>query len=201
MTRRVALTGVLAFVTIVIVEHALAAQLAPDRHTISEYVNTRAGALMVAGFVAWATSLVATAALVWGCRAGASRPRVAMLLALLLTITSAGLWLTAAFATQTSAGVLPLGHRLTTVGRIHDLASGAAMGAMICAVIASIAGFSERRRFRSLAAAVLAISIVASVVLLCVGAPVDGIRQRVLVAAGCVWQVALVLTLSSSSEA
>lgn len=196
MSRRVALVGLLAFVAIVVAQHALEPQLTPNRHTISEYANADAGALMTGAFVAWATSLVATSALAWWVGDRGRRRTAQGLLAALLGVAAAGLLLTAWFPTQTSAGALPPGTRLTNGGRIHNLASGATLLAMLGAVTVSIAAFWGRPRFRWLACAALAISVVASSVLLAIGPPVDGIRQRVLVATACAWQAALIQALT-----
>ena len=152
---------------------------------------------MTAGFLAWAASLLATAAIVWRAAPGRRHPRARVALTVLFVIAAAGLALTACFATQTSAGVLPPGTARSTGGRIHDLASGAAMDALAVAVLVSIAALAQSTRFRVLAGALLAISVVATAVLLSIGDPVDGIRQRVLVAAGCAWQLALVLALTA----
>ena len=100
MTARVALTCLAGFVVAVLAQHLLAPELTPDVHTISEYVNADAGPLMVGGFVAWAASMAATARLV---------RRGARLVAWLLAVAAVGMLLTACFATQTSAGVLPPG--------------------------------------------------------------------------------------------
>lgn len=191
--RLVALAGLAAFVAITMAEHALTPQLDPDRHTISEYVNADAGGLMVAAFVAWGLSLLATAALAWG-NAGAARGH--RWIAASLGIAGVGLLLTAAFATQTSAGILPPGVQRTTGGRIHDLASLAAMVAMFGGVIASAVVLRARQIFARFAVGAIAIAVVASAVLLSIGDPVDGIRQRVLVAIGCTWQAALIAALT-----
>ena len=196
MTRGVALAGLVAFTLVAVVEHGLEPQLDPARHTISEYVNTGTGALMIAAFVAWSASLFAVAALMCHRRLGSPTPRIDMCLAALLTIAAIGLLLTACFATQTSAGVLPPGIRRSTGGRIHDLASGAAMVALLLAVIVSIAAFRRQPRFRALAVVALTAAIVASAALLCVGDSVDGVRQRALVADACLWQLGLILTVT-----
>jgi uncharacterized protein DUF998 len=192
---RVALAGLLTFVAIVALQHALVPRLTPDRHTISEYANARASWLMVAGFVAWAASLLATAALVRGDRPATRRAVGHVVLAALLLVAAAGVLLTALFATQTSAGALPPGARLTASGRIHDLASGGVSLALLPAVGVSIAALSRRGRFPWTTAALLVLAIVGGGVLLAVGDPVDGIRQRLLVVVACAWQAALILTL------
>jgi hypothetical protein len=193
VTRRLALAGLAAFVAIVLAQHVLAPELGPDRHTISEYANADAGALMVAGFLSWAASLLATAALVVRDRRCA-RPAARVSGAALLATAAAGMLLTALFATQTSAGVLPAGTHRTTAGQIHDVASGAASLALFGAMLATLLDAGRPRWLRRLCAALLVVAISSAGVLLAVGDSVDGIRQRVLVAAACTWQAALVVS-------
>jgi Protein of unknown function (DUF998) len=173
-----ALTG---FVLATLAEHALNASLSPARHQISEYVHGRAGWLMVAGFVAWAVSLVATAELVrsWS-----------LALSALLGVAAVGFVITAVWATQTSAGELPPGVERTTAGRLHDAGSGVASLAMLAAAVVSVR-VGPVRRLRRLAIGVIGVAIVADVALLAVGASVGGVRQRVLVLAAVVWQAAV----------
>jgi hypothetical protein len=192
---RVAIAGLIAFVAIAAAEHVLEPQLAPSRHQISEYANSDTGALMVAGLLAWGVSLFATACVVWRDRGG--RPGAAghVVLAALLVVAGTGIVLTAAFATQTSAGALPPGTRMTTSGRIHDLASGAATLALLGGVVTSIVALRMRARFSAFAAWLLVLSLAAAAILLAVGDPVDGVRQRLLVVVGCIWQGTLVLAL------
>ena len=195
VTHVIALAGLLAFVVVTLAQHALVPELEPARHTISEYVNADAGALMVGGLLAWAASLCATAALVWRADGGARREPATTVLAGLLAVAAVGIVLTASFATQTSAGVLPPGTRRSSAGHVHDLASLVAMLALIGALIASVFARGRDARFRVLAARLLAGAVVAGGVLLAIGDPVDGIRQRVLVATGCTWQAALLLSV------
>ena len=192
MTARVALTCLAGFVVAVLAQHLLAPELTPDVHTISEYVNADAGPLMVGGFVAWAASMAATARLV---------RRGARLVAWLLAVAAVGMLLTACFATQTSAGVLPPGIERTTGGRVHDLASGIATLALLGALVTTALRGEWVAWFRGLSRAVLAVAVIASAVLLAIGDPVDGIRQRILVAAACVWQAALVAAAARNRAA
>ena len=195
VTYAIALAGLLAFVGVTVAQHALVPELGPARHTISEYVNADAGELMVAGLLAWAASLLATAELAWRADGRPRRSPATTVLAGLLAVAAVGMVLTACFATQTSAGVLPPGTRRSSAGHIHDLASLAAMQALLGACVASM--FARRRdaRFRVLAGCLLVGAVVAAGVLLAIGDPVDGIRQRVLVATGCTWQAALLLSV------
>lgn len=112
----------------------------------------------------------------------------------LLAIAAAGIVVTAAFPTQTSAGVLPAGVVRSAGGRLHDLGSGVAILALAAAMPAG-AGLVPSRRFRGLTAALAAPPVLAGVVLLAVGNPVDGVRQRIMVAAALVWLAGLLATL------
>jgi hypothetical protein len=200
MTRRLADAGLASFVAIVALQHALEPQLAPSRHEISEYANTGTGALMIVAFLAWAGSLLATATFVAHPVDRWTRSRGPIAIAALLGVAGIGVVLTACFPTQTSAGALPPGTRLTTTGRIHDLASGAASLALLAAAATSVVAVRAPTWFPRLAAATLAIAVPAAAVLLAVGAPVEGIRQRVLVAAACVWQGALIRAVGSGQQ-
>lgn len=192
MLHRLALGGLLAFALIAVGEHALEPQLEPGRHTISEYANADTGLLMTVGFLAWAASLLATAALAVDAH-GRAREFAWTVLAALLTVAAAGLVLTACFATQTSAGVLPLGIQRSSSGQIHDVASLVAQVALTCAVVASMLALRGHTRFQVLAGGALALCVATSIVLLGIGDAVDGLRQRALVAVGCAWQGALIV--------
>jgi hypothetical protein len=138
----------LAFVAIVLLEHLLVPELAPARHTISEYANARPGGLMVCAFLAWAASLAVTALLVWRDRRKRPRSVARAVLIALLVIATLGLLVTACFRTQTSAGLLPPGTQRSVGGRLHDLGSGIAMLALFGAVVASIDVIGKRGLLR-----------------------------------------------------
>ncbi len=182
MLRAAAIGGLAAFAAIVLLQHALAPELSPLRHTISEYANARAGALMVAGFLAWALSLAATAALVWPART---------VLAVLILIAALGILATACWATQTSAGELPPGVRRSLGGRLHDLGSGVAALALLGAAIASVVTTRTPVAFRVAATVLIVVAAGVAAALLAAGDPAPGVRQRVLLAAGCIWQALL----------
>jgi Protein of unknown function (DUF998) len=184
--RTTALAGLAAFAGIVVLEHLLVPGLAPARHMISEYANARAGALMTAGFLAWALSLVATAVLV--------RAHPALCAPLLLA--AVGVFVTACFATQTSGGALSPGVHRSTAGRLHDLGSGLVILALLGAVVASIVLVRAPTAFRLRAGALLLLAVVTSATLLATGDHVPGVRQRVLVAVGCAWQALLLQALT-----
>ena len=112
-----AVLGVLGFLAAVIAEHAIDPSLDPATHQISEYVHGPAGAMMTAGFAAWAISLAASGAL-------ASLRLRARWVAAALALAAIGMLITACFATQTIAGRLPPGVSLTWSGRLHDIGSG-----------------------------------------------------------------------------
>jgi len=191
----VAVAGLLAFVAIVVVEHLLVPGLSPLDHEVSEYANTRYGALMTGGFAAWALSLAATSIL--ALRAPA-QCRTAIALSGLLAVASAGLVLTACFHTQTSAGRLPAGVARTVGGELHNLGSGAALLVLAVAAPASALALPHHRRYRIFTLGLILVTAVATIALLAVGPQVAGLRQRCLLAAACTWQLALLGALSQS---
>lgn len=185
LDRDLAIAGLALFLTCLVCEHFLVRSLDPARHEISEYVHTSDGWIMSVGFVAWAISLAATAVYAW-------HQQCSWMLAPLLGIASLGMVLTACFATQTSAGRLPPGVALTTTGRLHDVGSGMVSIALLAGAIASA---SDRRlplAFRKRTAGLILIALLGSAGLLVVGATVGGIRQRLLVIVGCLWQLLLI---------
>jgi MFS family permease len=178
----IGITGLLVFLVAVIAEHIAKPSLDPATHEISEYVHTPLGWLMTAGFVAWAASLVATGVLVdrWRMRTVS----VAMLAA------AVGMAITASFATQTSAGRLPRGVAWSVAGRLHNFGSGLTTLALLAAVLLSLR-VQQRPKLRRLSLLLLALALPADLILLVLGSDVAGIRQRVLVAIGCTWQLCL----------
>lgn len=198
---RAGLASLGLFVAITALQHALAPQLAPSRHEISEYVHAGTGWLMVIGFVAWSASLAIAAGVAWRDLGARQRPdRALRVLTTLLVAAAAGMLVTACFSTQTSAGVLPPGVRLTARGRLHDLGSGVATLALLGAAVAS-ALVIEARAFRRWVAVMLATSVASSAVLLAIGPAVGGVRQRVLVLLGCAWQASLLVVAARRSQA
>lgn len=178
------LAGLTVFVGCAIAEHLLEPSLNPARHQLSEYANTSSGALMIGGLLAWALSLAATALCVrwdWG----------SDLLTGLLALGALGLAITACFATETIAGKLPPGKSLSTAGSLHNLGSGLATLALFSGALVTVITGMGGRSFRLQAAALTSIALAATVVLLVMGPEVGGLRQRVVVAAGCAWQLAL----------
>jgi Protein of unknown function (DUF998) len=175
--------GSIIFVVTVIVEHVVDRSLNPATHEISEYVHGPLGGLMVAGFIVWGLSLAAAALAVVGC--GRWPPVAAALL-----LAAIGLMLTAAFATQTSAGQLPPGVSLSMSGRLHDIGSGVATLALALAVLLSL-WLRIPRALRRTSVLVLVITLAGDGVLLLIGPSVAGMRQRLLVGAACVWQLTL----------
>jgi hypothetical protein len=183
----VAVCGVVVFAVIVAVECAINPALDPARHEVSEYVHARLGPLMTIGFVCWAVSLAATG---WAVlmRTGAR------LVAACLGVACVGMLLTAIFATQTSAGQLRPGETLTTVGRLHDIGSGTTTVALLFAALLSLKG----RRFRQQVAPLLIVLLCSDIALLAVGPQVGGVRQRILLAGACVWQLLALHVVSAS---
>jgi hypothetical protein len=173
--------GVLGFLAAVIAEHAVDPSLDPATHQVSEYVHGPAGALMTAGFVAWAISLAASGVL------AALRPATAWV-AGALALAAIGMLITAAFATQTVTGRLPPGVSLTLSGRLHDIGSGTTTVALLGAALLSLRAIRERQ-FRHRTSALLIFAVGCDIALLAVGSEVGGVRERLLILAGCLWQL------------
>lgn len=180
LLRAAAVAGVLAFVAIVLIEHFAEPSLDPAQHEISEYVHGPLGWLMSVGFLLWAISLVASG--LWATGSERGRP-----VAVALLVAAVGMVITAAFATQTSAGRLAPGTTLGMAGRLHDIGSGVATLALLAAALLSLR--IPRRGLRRITLALVSFAIVADVALLALGID-GGTRQRLLVAAGCAWQLA-----------
>jgi hypothetical protein len=173
--------GVLGFLAAVIAEHAIDPSLDPATHQVSEYVHGPAGALMTAGFVAWALSLAASGAL-------AALRRASPWVAGALVLAAIGMLVTAAFATQTVAGRLPPGVSLTLSGRLHDIGSGLTTVALLAAALLSLRGIRELQ-FRQRTGTLLIVAVGCDIALLAVGSEVGGMRERLLILAGCIWQL------------
>jgi hypothetical protein len=189
--------GVVIFAAVVLAQHALAPELSPVDHTVSEYANTPTGWLMVVGFSAWGISLAATAILAVTDPSAHRTSSSQKLMAALLAIAAMGLLVTAAFKTQTSAGVLPAGVPRTTEGRLHDLGSGAALLALFGAALTSIRLIEDPRWFKRPAMGLLCVALATHVGLLIGGDPAPGLRQRLLLAGAVAWHVVLLVALHS----
>ena len=100
---------------------------------------------------------------------------------------------TAAFHTETVAGVIPVGRTLTTSGRLHDLGSGITTLALLAAAVLSARSLSHVRRFKLLVIALVLGAIGSNIGLLLIGRSVGGVRERILIAIGCGWQAAYLL--------
>lgn len=166
----------MCFLALLAIEH-VRSDLNPLSHQISEYA-VGADQLMTFAFASWIVALLALAV-----AAGRQGRRSE---ALLWIGGVVGVALTALFETQTVAGRLPAGVEYAISGRLHDVGSGAASLAIASAAAYWIIMRGEGWRF---AAFLLAASVSGSVVLLAVGPEVGGLRQRMLVLAGCAWQL------------
>lgn len=192
---RAAVASLSWFVLTVVLEHLLVPQLTPATHTISEYANAggAAGALMVAGFVLWAGSLATTAVLVLR-EPVQGRPVVLRVvrnaLFALLLIAAVGAIVIAAFPTQASAGLLPPGQVQSASGRLHGLGSNLIQLCLYPAVMLSLI-LPRPRWFALVAMTLLVVAVAVGPALAELGVDGSGARQRVQLAAGCGWQLAL----------
>jgi hypothetical protein len=194
--RRAALAGLAAFVLTVALLHLVEPSLDPRRHVISEYANTPVGELMVVALLSWAGSLLATA------RWLKSVPRataIGRLVPCLLRAAAVGLALAAVFRTQAVGADVPPGVAVTVTGRLHDLGSALSTLALFASAVAVSVISGRRSSVGLVSLALAALGLVVGVALLLVGDEVDGIRQRMLVAAACAWQAAL-LTMPNRSQ-
>lgn len=173
------------FVVIVATQSLLVPSYDSAHQEISEYVHSSAGGLMVIGFLAWALSWAVLAMLppatdrdtLW--IAGVQRAAFAS--------TALGLIFVACFATD--RGTIEPGVVVdsTTAGRIHDAASALVTLSIIVAALAGATLCGPRTKMASLLLVGMGLS--ADVIMLGIGDPAPGIRQRLLVAAACLWQV------------
>lgn len=174
--------GLFLFAGAVVLEHLLEPGLSVGNHMVSEYATSSTGPVMTCGFAAWASSILLTA---WALR----RRRM---LAGCLAVSATGGLLLAAFDTQTVAGQLPPGIERDLGGRLHDAGGelvlvGLAFSCLLCAVRPSGA-----HHVRRTATCVLAFSVLVMLVAWALGDPAPGLRQRVLLATGVVWQAGLI---------
>lgn len=163
----------------------------PLRQTISEFVHTDGGGLARLAFLVWAGSLAILAALLAIAAATRQRRRALRLEVTGLGAAVVGLLLVTCFATDRGAEVAGEVTGATTGGGIHDLGSALVSLGISLAVLADAA---RSRNFR-LAGVVLSAVLVSSVVLLALGDPLPGLRQRCLLVAACFWQAILLWRL------
>jgi Protein of unknown function (DUF998) len=194
----VSATGLLIFVAIVATQGIVVAGFDPSRQEISEYVHSSAGAEMVVGFLAWSLSLLALAGLTAViARDRGEGNRLTYLQIGALLSAAAGVVVLACFPTDRGAEVPGVVTHITASGQVHNAASALAT---ISIFVAALTGAVRRGgSIRVLTLGLLATGILSSVVLLAVGDPLPGIRQRALVAVGCLWQA--VWLVSASREA
>lgn len=184
--RRIALAGLLVFVTTLAVSHVIHPGLSPRSHRISEYATASGGVIITIGFASWCVAMLACALAMRSDRS----QRTPRALALLLLLASAGMALVTVFHTQTSAGKAPPGTHVTWTGRAHDLGSSMSFIGLVAAALVGAISSSRLRRTMVLMPLIVAALAVAGLGALDVDAP--GIRQRLLVAAAVCWLAAAV---------
>jgi hypothetical protein len=190
---RLSVVTLVLFLLATVAEHLLDPNLNPLTHQVSEYARSSAtGWVMTAGFMAWAVSLLLAAFAVGGLpNANLSRRALAALLA----AAASGVVLLTVFHTQTSAGRLPPRVHLSTGGRLHDVGSGLTSVALWGAAVCAGALPPLPRWLRRWSLALAALTVLCDVGLLLAGTSVGGLRQRVLIGAGCLWLILLDVNL------
>jgi hypothetical protein len=201
---RMAAVGVTVFVSIVLMEHVLVPRLEPAHYTLSEYATSGGvtGVLGVASLAAWGASFLITAAFVLLiARACDENPIRSRALASLLLVAGLGFIVAAVCPTQAVRGVVPPGEPLRLAGRLHDLGSGIAQLAIFGAAIVSALLHVAPRSFRRAALALVVAGLLVGPGLAVAGAGDRGLRQRVLAAGACGWQLALIRSLDRNGRA
>lgn len=187
-------SGLAAFVVIVAAQGLVpGANFDPAQQAISEYAHTSAGVLMVVGFIAWALSWAVLAGPGSTSLPGSSSPRILALQKVAIASTAIGLVLVACFATD--RGLVEPGVVLhaTTEGRIHDAASVLITIGILVAALTGAALVGGRVRILTLL--LISVAVATDVLMLALGDPLPGIRQRILVTAGCLWQAIWLATM------
>lgn len=195
MLRRTIAAGLLAFIGLVAAQHPMRADLPAGDHFVSEYAKGSTAAVQVVAFACWAIALAASAALVARTPAPAGRVAARRAVVLGLGLAAAGIVLSATFATQTIAGVLPDGVQRTTGGRLHDIGTLAAFAGLAVAAAASLR-LDVRRDYRLSLAALAAVLVLTVPVLVALGIDAPGVGQRAFILVGCAFQWRLAVELS-----
>lgn len=193
----------IAFVAILLLEHAIVRRLEPAHHMISEYANAggAGGVIGTLAIAAWSSSFLACAALAW-CVARNRDASVAgwRALAALLVVAGVGLGVAAVYPTQAVRGVITPGEHLRLAGRLHDLGSGIGQIALFGAAILGALLLAAHQSFRRLTIALVVIGLLLGPMLAALGAGDRGLRQRALVAGAFAWQLALIVQLDRRRE-
>lgn len=171
------------FTSSLAMEHVLEPRLAPVNHMVSEYANGSTAIVMDAGFVAWCASFVLLA---W-------RLRDRMALAAALGVAAVGVGILAAWHTQAVAGVVPDHVRRSAAGQLHDLGGELVIAGCLAAMAQGIVHVHRGQTLQLSSAVALAAGTVVTVVLLSLGDPAPGLRQRWTIAVVVAWQTAVLV--------
>ncbi|HEX5594074.1 MAG TPA: DUF998 domain-containing protein [Solirubrobacterales bacterium] len=175
--------GLTIFVAMVATQGIWVVDFDPARQQVSEYVHAGAGAVAVVAFLAWAVSLMALAG---ATLSSAGDDRLACLQASALLCAALGVILLACFPTDRGAEIPAAVTHATAAGRVHDLASALTTVSILLAAITS--AVRVRGSLGTLILGLMVLALSSSVILLALGDPLPGIRQRALLGAGCIWQ-------------
>lgn len=191
--RRIAASacGLGLFVLVVAVQPLLDRDYDPLRQEISEFAHAGFGAVALMGFLAWGASLVLLAGFVANAPSPPDRRFPARIESAALVVAAFGLALVTFFATDRGVEVAGAVTHHTVGGRIHDAGSALVTVSILTAVVAD----ALRKRSAALACSVIAAAVVSSAVLLALGDPLPGLRQRCLVACACIWQAVVLYRL------
>jgi hypothetical protein len=195
--RRIALGGLVVFLGLVALEHALRPDLPPGEHFVSEYARGWTWPVQTVAFLAWAAATVACA----GLAARVPERRIARaVVVVMLALAAVGLLMAATWRTETVAGELPADVQRTLGGRLHDLGTLGILAGLLVAALASlrlIPGW--RYRLTVLALGVVLVGIVPALLALRLDAP--GVGQRGFILVGLAWQWAFTAAASVRTAA
>jgi len=177
------IVGLAIFLLLVVAQPLIEPAYDPLRQGVSEFLHTDSGWLDSVGFLAWASSLAIFAALLVSVTGDAERS--SRLPAVALGVAVLGLVLVTIFPTDRGSAIAAEVVRSTTPGRIHDIGSALVSVGIFAAVLAD----GRRRENRVLSFWVIAVALVCSAVLLLLGDPLPGLRQRCLIAGAALWQL------------
>ncbi|RKQ91892.1 uncharacterized protein DUF998 [Solirubrobacter pauli] len=184
MAIRIVRAGLLGFVVLVALEHALRTDLPPSDHFVSEYAVGWTRPVQTVAFLAWAAATGACALLAARVRV---RPIARTLVVGLLAAATIGLLMAAVWPTETVAGELPAGVERTLGGRLHDLGTLAILAGLLLAALVSLR-LVPSTRYR-LEVAGLGFALIAIVpVLVALGLDWPGVGQRGFILVGLTWQ-------------
>lgn len=193
-TARAAAGTLTVFVTVVMAQHILVPSLDPWRTTVSEYANGPHSELMTVGFVSWTLAFAFSA--VASHRLEGSLNRA---LAWAFGAACVGGLLVTLFHTQAVYARIPVGESLRATGRLHDAGAALIALALSAGLVRAVGARELPRKVRSVSAVMMAVVLCDYAILLALGDPVPGLRQRIVIAVAVTWHALMLCHLKPAS--